>query len=396
MPDFQLRPLGEITTNFDRLRIPVRKRDRSPGPYPYYGASGVADYVSDYIFEGEYLLIAEDGENLRTRKTPIAFLATGRFWVNNHAHVVRGNEHASTRFLRYALRDCDLTPFLTGSTRPKLTQRDLNRILVPCPTVREQRRIASVLGSLDAKIALNSELNETIEQMAQALFASRFLEADGPADAVEHEPGTGQRGSRVGRIADLATLRTESVTPAQSPELAWEHFSIPAFDNGRWPATDLGTSIKSNKYAVPVDAVLVSKLNPRFPRIWMADPSRPSAAVCSTEFMPFVPRGKVPRTFLYDLFKSQPVHDAMLARVTGSTGSRQRVKPKDVAQIPIVIPPADAMARFDRLAGPMHQRRLKSIRESRTLAELRDTLLPKLISGEIRVPEAEAEVEAAV
>ena len=88
---WEIVPLGELTDNFDAARVPVKRADRRPGPYPYYGASGIVDSVSDYLFDGEYLLIAEDGENLRTRNTPIASLANGKFWVNNHAHIVRGN-----------------------------------------------------------------------------------------------------------------------------------------------------------------------------------------------------------------------------------------------------------------------------------------------------------------
>lgn len=100
--------LGELTVNLDTRRKPVKEADRKPGPYPYYGASGIVDHVDGYLFEGEHLLIAEDGENLRTRQTPIAFLANGRFWVNNHAHIVIGNERASTRFLQYALLGTDI------------------------------------------------------------------------------------------------------------------------------------------------------------------------------------------------------------------------------------------------------------------------------------------------
>lgn len=90
---------GDLEENLDSRRLPVKESDRRPGPYPYYGASGIVDHVSDFIFEGLHLLTAEEGENLRTRKLPVAFLAGGRFWVNNHAHVMRGNARADTRFL---------------------------------------------------------------------------------------------------------------------------------------------------------------------------------------------------------------------------------------------------------------------------------------------------------
>src|SRR3972149_6717475 len=112
--EWRERSLGELTENFDSLRVPVKEADRGVGPYPYYGASGIVDYVDKFLFDGEYLLIAEDGENLRTRNTPVAFLARGKFWVNNHAHIVRGNSEAHTRFLMYALSRANISGYLTG------------------------------------------------------------------------------------------------------------------------------------------------------------------------------------------------------------------------------------------------------------------------------------------
>lgn len=95
--------LGQLLAIHDSKRIPVKKADRKPGPYPYYGASGIVDWVDSYIFDGSYLLLAEDGENLRTKSTPIAFLAEGKFWVNNHAHILQGSDDLDTRFFCYAL-----------------------------------------------------------------------------------------------------------------------------------------------------------------------------------------------------------------------------------------------------------------------------------------------------
>ena len=131
--EWPIEKLGDLTINLDTKRKPVKEADRKPGPYPYYGASGIVDYVDGYIFDGEHLLIAEDGENLRTRQTPIAFRACGQFWVNNHAHIVVGNDRASTRYLEYAVLASDITSYLTGAVMPKLTQGNMNRIEVPCP-----------------------------------------------------------------------------------------------------------------------------------------------------------------------------------------------------------------------------------------------------------------------
>lgn len=172
------RPLGELTENFDSIRVPVKEAERVAGPYPYYVASGVVDHVDKFLFDGEYLLIAEDGENLRTRNTPIAFLARGKFWVNNHAHIVRGNRNADTRFLMYALAATEISGYLTGSTMPKLTQGNMNRIPLSAPPLKDQQAIACILGALDDKIELNRRMNRTLEGLARALFQSWFVDFD--------------------------------------------------------------------------------------------------------------------------------------------------------------------------------------------------------------------------
>src|SRR5581483_2226601 len=166
MGEYERRPLGELVECLDGPRRPVKEADRVPGPYPYYGASGIVDRVDGYLFDGPHLLIAEDGENLRTRKTPIAFMANGKFWVNNHAHVVVGNSEADTRFLAYAVESTDVSGYLTGSTQPKLTQQSLLRLPVVAPPIQEQRAIADVLGALDDKIESNRRLADLLQDLA--------------------------------------------------------------------------------------------------------------------------------------------------------------------------------------------------------------------------------------
>lgn len=183
--DWELYSLGDLTENFDSIRVPVKEAVRKKGQYPYYGASGIIDMIDGYLFDGEYLLVAEDGENLRSRKTPIAFMATGKFWVNNHAHIVRGNNKADTKFLMYYLSQTDISGFLTGSTLPKLTQNNLNRIPIYAPSLPEQRAIAGILGALDDKIELNRRMNRTLESMARAVFREMMKDVEEQGSILE-------------------------------------------------------------------------------------------------------------------------------------------------------------------------------------------------------------------
>ncbi len=215
--EWRERPLGDLTENLDSVRIPVKEADRRAGPYPYYGASGIVDHVDGYLFDGEYLLIAEDGENLRTRQTPLAFLVRGKFWVNNHAHIVRANQQADTRFLMYVLAASDINGYLTGSTMPKLTQGNMNRIPILAPPLEDQRAIAHILGTLDDKIELNRRMSETLEAMARALFKSWFVDFN-PVRAKMNLPSPSGRG--VGGEGTKPIPRANAPIPTQFLDFA--------------------------------------------------------------------------------------------------------------------------------------------------------------------------------
>ena len=122
------KTLPDISVNCDRQRKPVTKGDREAGSYPYYGASGIVDYVADYIFDGDYLLVSEDGANLLARVTPIAFSIMGKSWVNNHAHVLQFDTYEMRRFVEIYLNSIDLGKFVSGAAQPKLNQENLNKI----------------------------------------------------------------------------------------------------------------------------------------------------------------------------------------------------------------------------------------------------------------------------
>lgn len=143
------RTLKEIAENCDSKRKPVTKGKRTSGIYPYYGASGIVDYVDDYIFDGDYLLVSEDGANLLARVTPIAFSISGKNWVNNHAHVLRFDTYVTRRFVEIYLNSINLEKYISTAAQPKLTQDNLNKIPIPYPPIEEQIRIVNILDRFD-------------------------------------------------------------------------------------------------------------------------------------------------------------------------------------------------------------------------------------------------------
>lgn len=156
--EWEEKKLNAICENLDNKRIPVTKRDRENGEYPYYGASGIVDYVSQYIFDEDLLLVSEDGANLLARTYPIAFSISGKSWVNNHAHVLRFKDKASQRFTEYYLNGINLRPYVSGMAQPKLNQQMLNSIVVPFPKLSTQQ---SIVAKLDA-LSLETKKLETI------------------------------------------------------------------------------------------------------------------------------------------------------------------------------------------------------------------------------------------
>ncbi|MDO7231085.1 restriction endonuclease subunit S [Acinetobacter nosocomialis] len=151
------KPLGELAENLDSKRKPITSGLRDAGDIPYYGASGIVDYVKNYIFDGDFLLVSEDGANLLARNTPIAFSISGKTWVNNHAHVLKFDTYAERKYVEYYLNSIDLTPYISGAAQPKLNKKNLENISIPNPSIDEKVRIVSILDKFDA---LTSSITE--------------------------------------------------------------------------------------------------------------------------------------------------------------------------------------------------------------------------------------------
>lgn len=148
--DVEWKALGELAENLDSMRKPITSGLRESGDIPYYGASGIVDYVKDYIFDCDLLLVSEDGANLLARNTPIAFSISGKSWVNNHAHVLKFKTYAERKYVEYYLNSIDLTPYISGSAQPKLNKKSLESIRIPNPSPEDKKRIVEILDKFDA------------------------------------------------------------------------------------------------------------------------------------------------------------------------------------------------------------------------------------------------------
>ena len=174
----ETRRLGEICENLDSRRVPITKSDREAGKYPYYGASGIVDRVSGYIFDGDYLLVSEDGANLIARSTPIAFSVSGKIWVNNHAHILAFPDLTTQKFVEFYFASIKIDDIVTGAAQPKLTQNALNSIAIPVPSLAVQREVVARLDLAKARAEkLEAKAREGVavcETMRKAILKEAF------------------------------------------------------------------------------------------------------------------------------------------------------------------------------------------------------------------------------
>ena len=218
-------------------------------------------------------------------------------------------------------------------------------------------------------------VNDNLQQQAQAIYHERF-ETVSPNDLPSDW--------RIVTLGEVATISNKSFNPLKEPEILLEHYSIPAFDEAKFPAFELSTSIKSNKFIIDASCFMISKLNPTTKRVWKPY-CLTGNAVCSTEFIVYKAKDKTITDFLYSVIDSNSFSDFMCSHVTGSTGSRQRTTPSDTLSYELILPSEDEQAEFQSLVSPMYaQIRINAIENDR-LKRLRDSLLPKLMSGEIDV-----------
>lgn len=358
--------LDEVVTLQRGYDLP--QHARTPGDIPVVGSAGISGSHYKAREQGPGVVIGRSGASIGH-----ATYVQGPYWPLNTGLFVRDFKNNDPRWVFHALDSIDFSGFDSGSAQPSLNRNFLAKIPVSVPPRTVQRAIADVLSALDAKIAANSEIATVSDGLALAL-ASRFA----PSLA----------------LGGVARQSKETINPAVLDDESVIHYSLPAYDAGQNPDAVSPATIKSNKFLVAAPGVLLSKLNPRFPRVWNLTELSSGVSLASTEFV--VLRSDYCSPSLLWSLIAQPGFGAQLeGMVAGTSGSHQRVKPSEILAVevpdPREIPAEDAQA-IESLA----LRAIAAREESWRLAAIRNALLPALMSGRLTVRNAEMVGDGAV
>ena len=344
------------------------------GPYPYYGASGIVDYINDYIFEGEHVLISEDGENLRSRQTPIAFKVNGKFWVNNHAHILKGKDMLINDYIVYYFQNLNINPYITGAVQPKLNLDNLQSIPILMPERKGRIALTRTLLSLDQKIDLLHRQNETLEAIAQTLFKRWFVEFEFPnkegqpykssgGRMVDSELGEIPEGWKVGTLGEIADITT-------GKGLKREEYD----KQGLYPVLGAnGEMGRTNNYLYDLRLLITGRVGTLGKVFIVSEKSWISDNVLISI--------SIDRFFYFTYFMMKKINYQSLNR--GST--QPLITQTDLKSIELIIPSKAIVKKFELFSNGHFSKIDNNKNQIKSLNTILDTLLPKLIGGQIRV-----------
>ena len=384
--------VGEVARFKNSLRKPVTASKREPGPYPYYGAAAIQDWVSDFLFEGLHLLVGEDGTVQTPEGRPLVQLVDGKFWVNNHAHVLVCDSDSDTRFLAYTLSEVQVAPYVTGAAQPKLNMGNLKRIPIRWPREERRREIAEIGKALDDRIENLRQTSATLEAITQALFKSWFVDFDPvrakaegrepegmdattaalfPNEFEDSELGPIPKGWRVGRLEDLLVFQRGFDLPAK--QRSGDDYPVIAASG---PSGAHSKAMVKGPGVVTGRSGVLGKVFIELGDFWPLN-----TTLWVREFKAASP------CFAYELLRRL---DLQQFNAGSAVPTLNRNHVHGLLQ---VVPPPGCVNASEEIAAPIRRCIRNNFEQSQSLANLRDTLLPRLISGELRLPEVEAAVE---
>lgn len=398
---FKFEPLQGKSVFYNNQRKPVTRSDRAKGDYPYYGAAGIQDYVSDFIFDGRYILVGEDGTVISNHEYPVVQIAEGKFWVNNHAHVIQPKNDEDFDFLYYALVGSKVRNLVTGAVQPKLSMTNLKSLLVPWPeSAAVRREIGDTLALLDRKIQANTALSRTLEAIAETIFKSWFIDFDPVrAKMAGKEP--------VGMDDETASLFPDSFEESELGLIpkGWEAEKFGEVNNLLMGQSPPGDTYNSNGEGLPFYQGRTD-FGFRFPkkRIFCTQENR-VASPGETLISVRAPVGDVNQAvdkciigrgvasalhksnssaYTFALLKSLYPR---LAYYNGEGTVFGAINRSDFNNLLIVEPPATLVNIFETICGPMNANIRSLFLSTEVLTKVQDSLLPRLMSGELQFPE---------
>lgn len=367
------------------------------GDIPWLTPKDLTGYSKIYISKGERNITSDGLKNssakllpkdtvLLTTRAPIGYVAIAENEIATNQgfkNFVLKKDYADCKFVYYWLKNnIDyLRSIGTGTTFAEISGSVVKEIKILLPPLSEQKSIASILSSLDDKIDLLHRQNATLEKMAETLFRQWFVER-----RPEPVEGKAKEEWEEGKVSDYALHLKDSIQPQKNPSTFYFHYSISSFDNGRIPITKLGEEVQSNKYKVQKNCILFSKLNPhKEKRVWLLQDEVEENSICSTEFQVIFPKNKQHLYFLYGWLTFNENYNEIACGVGGTSGSHQRIDPKTIFEFQCPLISDSVIENFNVKIKPIFKKQVINQTQIRTLMALRDTLLPKLMSGEIRV-----------
>lgn len=396
--------LGDVIDLFDSQRVPLNSRQRQErqGKFPYYGAQGIIDHIDGYIFDGRYILVAEDGENLNSKKLPLALFATGKFWVNNHAHILRGKPSiADDTFLLACLNNADIKPFVTGAAQPKLSQGNLRLIEIPLPPLPVQRRIAGILSAYDELIENNQRRIRILEDMAHSLYREWLVHFRYPGHEsvplVNSPLGQIPQGWEVTTFGDLYDTSSGGTPSRKRPDyfesgtISWvksqELLDGFILETGEY-ITDLGLKESSAKL-FPVNTVLVALYGATIGKLGILACAATTNQACCALLPKRDPFG---REFAFlTLLENR---ERLICLRLGA--AQQNISQVLLRGFECIKPSEQLVQTFSERSAPLFENILNLQRQTANLRRTRDLLLPRLLSGQINVEATETFIEEAI
>ena len=300
-------------------------------------------------------------------------------------------------FLTYRLLAQDMQHWMdgvaNGATVPHLNMADIRELPVPeLPPLRTQVQIGAALASFDDLIENNRRRIEILEEMARLLYREWFVHFRFPGhedvELVDSDLGPIPETWGLIPLGEALELLRSNIRPFEFSDEEFDHYSIPAFDDRKLPSVETGADIRSGKYLLRGESVMVSKLNPRFPRVWrVSRDGHDRRAVASTEFLVLANPIEWTLTFVYGLVTSAEFTRHLTTTAGGTSTSHQRVKPTDIMNMVVVNPPSKLVKQYTESVRPILTLTDTLLQQTEVLREARDLLLPRLVSGELDVSE---------